>query len=71
MSLLPRALNSLIEVSARWGCSIADIVEWLFLAIWRSLLRSRRPAQRPYVFAYGGSCAQRCAADVPPLRGRA
>lgn len=30
MSLPPRALYSLIEVSARWGCTIADIVEWAF-----------------------------------------
>ena len=30
MSLPPRALFSLIEVSARWGCTIADIVEWAF-----------------------------------------
>lgn len=30
MSLPPRALYSLIEVAARWGCTIADIVEWAF-----------------------------------------
>ncbi len=30
MSLPPRALYTLTEVAARWGCSIADIVEWAF-----------------------------------------
>lgn len=30
MSLPPRALYSLAEVAARWGCTIADIVEWGF-----------------------------------------